>query len=203
MSDVLERRHRQVAVEALHLLEHGQRIRGLVRTGAEDLVERRQVDRLERVERAIRHGPAGAAQGRLFAALGVLLRGPPVHVVAVARVHATHVDALDGAGLRALEAGFALECAGFVVDEDEPTTVARADLVDDLGIAHGEVRAKDLAHGEDHALDDGQPGDPLGLHEKYSLTMMMAPAVMKMFRSAAGISHFQAKFIIWSMRTRG
>ena len=32
---------------------------------------------------------------------------------------------------------------------------------------------------------------------------MIAPAVTKMLMNASSISHFQAKFISWSMRTRG
>ena len=203
MGDVLQGRDGQVAVGALHGFEHGQRLGGLVLAGRQDLVHCPQVDGLEGIEGAVGHGSAGAAQGRLLAALGVLLGRAPVHVVAVARVHAAHVDALDGTGLRALEAGLALERARFVVDQQQPAAVARADGVLLLGVAHRQVGAEDLSHGEEHALDDGQARDPFGPHEKYSLTMMMAPAVMKMLSRAAGISHFQAKFIIWSMRTRG
>ena len=80
-----------------------------------------------RVERAIGHRPAGAAQRGLLAALGVLLGRPPVDVEAVARVNAAHVDALDGACGGALEAGLALERAEFVVEQQQAAAMPRRD----------------------------------------------------------------------------
>ena len=178
-------------------------MRGLWPWAARILVEWRQVDLLEGVEGAIGHWSAGAPQRALFTAFGVLLGSTPVHVVAVACIDAAHVDALDGAGCGALETGLALERAGLVVEQDEAAAVAWTDVIDDFGVAHRQAGLEDLPHGEGHALEDGQPGDPVRPHEKYSEMMTMAPAVTKMFTRAAGMSHFQAKPIIWSMRTRG
>ena len=129
MGDVLERGDGQMAVGRLGLLHDAERPTRPVALSGEDLVEGARSMRLEGVEGAVRHGSAGAAQGALLAALGVLLGRAPVDVVAVAGVHAAHVDALDGAGRRALEAGLALERAGLVVEEDEAAAVAWRDGV--------------------------------------------------------------------------
>ena len=50
-----------------------------------------------------------------------------------------------------------------------------------------------------------RPGHAVGPHSRLELCSMtrIAPAVTKMLSSAAGTSHFQAKPISWSMRTRG
>ena len=155
------------------------------------------------LEGAVGDGPAGAPQGALLAPFGVLLRGSPVHVVAIPGVHAAHVDALDGAGCSALEAGLALQRAGLVEEEDEAAAMTRRDGVLGLGVLHGHLGSEELAEGEGDALDDPQSRDPVGPHAFSSVTMRMAAAVTKRLASAAGIIHFQAKPMSWSMRTRG
>ena len=77
----------------------------------------------------------------------------------------------------ALSRVFAIQRAGLVVEQDEPAAMARADGVLLLGVAHRQVGPEDLLDGEGHALQDGQAGDAVGSHDRYSLTTMMAPAV--------------------------
>ena len=144
--DVLERRDRQVPVRVLGLLQDRSARRGPVVVRGEDRVERRRGRwRANGSNDAIRHGPAGAAQRGLLAPLGVLLGRAPVDVVAVAGVHAAHVDALDRAGRRALEAGLALERAGLVVEQDQPAAVARRDVVELLRVLDGDLGPERLA----------------------------------------------------------
>jgi hypothetical protein len=98
----------QEAQTILHLLDY-------IGVDYGEAVEGGKVDRLEWLVGGIGHGPAGAAERRFLAALSVRLGRAPMDVVATARVHAAHVDALDGAGLGALEAGLALQRAVLVV----------------------------------------------------------------------------------------
>ena len=95
----------------------------------EDLVDGARVDGLEVRERGVRHRPAGPADRGLLAALAVRLGRAPVDVEAALGVDAAHVDALDRARLRALEAGLALERAVLVVQQLE----AAAELGRDVG----------------------------------------------------------------------
>ena len=123
-------------------------------------------------------------------------------VIAAARVDAAHVDAFDRAGLRALEAGLALDRAPLVVEELE----AAAELVRDRGalfrVLDGDLGLEEAAQGERHPL-----GDAEARHEAHQgLTVLMttiAAAVRNRLRSDAGSIHFQAKSISWSIRTRG
>ena len=85
----------------------------------------------KRRERGVGHRAAGPAERGLLAALAVRLGRAPVDVEAALGVHAAHVDALDGAGLGALEARLALERAVLVVQELQ----AAAELGRDVGRA--------------------------------------------------------------------
>ncbi len=204
MGDVLERRDRQVAVGRLGLLQDGHGVAWLDSPPAARIASsgaRSMGSKGSKVRSGT--GRPERRSGALLAPLGVLLGRAPVDVVAVARVHAAHVDALDGAGGGALEAGLALEGAGLVVEQDEPAAVPRRDVVDDLGILHRDLGSAAPGGRRTHALDDAQAGDAVRPHRLSSLTMMMAAAVTKMLSSAAGIIHFQAKPMSWSMRTRG
>ena len=155
------------------------------------------------VDGGVGHRPAGAAQGRLLAPLAVLLGRAPVDVVAVAGVHAAHVDALDGAGLRALEAGLALQRAGLVVEQQEAAAMARRDRVDLFRVLHGRLEAQHVAEGEGHALDDARGPGTEAHRAHLGDDAGSASAVTKRLASEAGRSHFQAKPMSWSMRTRG
>ena len=118
----------QVAVRRLGRFEDRQHVGGIVVELLEDGVDLREVDRRERDVRRVGDGPAGAPQRRFLAALAVGLGRAPVDVIAAARVHPAHVDALDRAGLGALEAGLALERAPLVVEELQPAAeLVRAD----------------------------------------------------------------------------
>ena len=201
MADVLERRHGQVAVGVLGAAKDGQHVARVVALVGQDRVEGRRVDRLERCGGGVGDRPAGAAQGRLLAPFAVLLGGAPVDVVAVARVDAAHVDAFDGARLGALEARLALERPGLVVQQQEAAAMARRDRVDLLRVLHRGLEAQHVAEGQGHPLQDPQAG-----HEAHPCTwamIRMASAVTNRLASEAGRSHFQAKPISWSMRTRG
>ena len=125
LADPLERRDRQVAVGRLGRLEDLEHLLGVVVELLEDLVDGGRVDPLEVVVGVVGDRPAGAPQRRLVAPLAVRLGRAPVDVVAALRVDPAHVDALDRAGLGALEAGLALERAPLVVEQLE----AAAELV--------------------------------------------------------------------------
>ena len=123
-------------------------------------------------------------------------------VVAAARVDAAHVDALDRARLGALEAGLAFERAPLVVQQLQASAELRRDLVPLLGVLDRHLRLEEAAQGQRHALHDAESGYEAHGRLRYSMRMI-APAVTKMLMNASSINHFQAKFISWSMRTRG
>ena len=122
-------------------------------------------------------------------------------VVPAAGVDAAHVDAFDRAGLGALETGLALECAPLVVQELEATTELVRDVEAHLGVHHGDLRLEEAPKREGHALHEAETGDEA--HRPSSLTTTIAPAVTNRLTSDTGNSHFQAKSISWSIRTRG
>src|SRR5204863_9650669 len=72
--------------------------------------------------------PARSAGRRLPPSLVGRLGGAPVDVIAAAGVDAAHVDALDRAGLGALEAGLALERAPLVVQQLQAAAVLGRDV---------------------------------------------------------------------------
>ena len=169
----------------------------------EDLVDGGQVDRRERAVRRVRDGPAGPAQGRFLAPLAVGLGRAPVDVVAALRVDAAHVDALDRAGLGALEARLALERAPLVVEQLQ----AAAELVRDVGRTSGYMTvtfgSKNRRRVRRHALDDAEAREEAHRGPHAARRRRSPPAVTNRLSSDAGSSHFQAKPISWSMRTRG
>ena len=80
-------------------------------------------------------------------------------VVAALRVDAAHVDALDRAGLGALEAGLALERAVLVVEELQAAAELDRDVRRHLGVLDRDRRLEEAAQGEGHALDEAEAGD--------------------------------------------
>ena len=124
-------------------------------------------------------------------------------VVAAARVDAAHVDALDRAGLRALEAGLALDRAPLVVEELEPA----AELVRDRGALSSGYLIVTLGSKKRRRVSAMPLAMPRPGHEAHQgltvLTTTIAAAVRNRLRSDAGSIHFQAKSISWSIRTRG
>ena len=111
--------------------EDGQQPARVVVVGHQDALERAEVNRQPRVEYAVGHRSPGPSQRRLLASLGVLLGRAPVDVEPVLGVDAAHVDDLDGARRRALEARLALEIARLVVQQQQPAAVVGRDLLDD------------------------------------------------------------------------
>ena len=149
LADPLERGDRQVAVGRLGRLEDREHLapgRGRTRRGSASTS--REVDRRERPVGRVRDRPAGAAQRRFLAPLAVGLGRAPVDVVAAARVDAAHVDALDRAGLGALEAGLALERAPLVVEELEPAAELVRDVEPHLGVHDRDLRLEEAAQGQ-------------------------------------------------------
>src|SRR6185369_4011147 len=135
-----------------------------------------------------------------LASLAVCLRGSPVDVEAAAGVDPAHVDALDGAGLGALEAGLALERAPLVVQQLEPATELWRRVAAILRVLDRHLRLEETAQGQRHPLGDTEARDQA--HEPFLAVSKttMAAAVTNRFRSDAGSSHFQAKSINWSIR---
>ena len=125
----------------------------------EDAIEGGQVDRGERPVGRVGHGPARAAQGRLLAPLPVRLGRAPMDVVAAARVDAAHVDALDRAGLGALEAGLALERAPLVVEQLQPAAELVRRVAPVLRILDRDLGLEEAAEGQRHALRDAETRD--------------------------------------------
>ena len=167
----------------------------------EDPVDLSEVDLREGPEGRVRHRPPGPTHGRFLAALAVRLGRAPVDVVPTARVDAAHVDALDRACLGALEARLALERAPLVVQQLEAAAELVRDVETNLGIHDGDLRLEESPKGERHALDQAETRDKA--HRPSPLTTTIAPAVTNRLTSDAGSSHFQAKSISWSIRTRG
>src|SRR4029078_7005683 len=128
MADQLQRGDRQVTVRGLRRLEDLEHVPWVVIEVLENRLERPDVDALEMGVGRVGDGPAGPSQRALVAPFAVRLGRTPVDVEATLRVEPTHVDALDGAGLGALEARLALDRAVFVVEELEPA----AELVGDV-----------------------------------------------------------------------
>ena len=75
------------------------------------------------------------------------------------RVKPAHVDALDGAGLGALEARLALDVAELVVEQLEPAAEADGDVGGGLGVLDGRLGREEPAHGQRHALRDAEAWD--------------------------------------------
>ena len=170
----------------------------------EDLVQRRECPPARSgVNAGSATGAAGAAERRLLAPLAVRLGRAPVDVEAALGVDAAHVDALDGAGLRALEARLALERAVLVVQELEPA----AELGRDVGRLTSGYRivalgSKNRVSVRAMPFTMPMPGTRL-MRVTRCRTTTIAAAVTNRLRSDAGSSHFQAKPISWSIRTRG
>ena len=106
-----------------------------------------------------------------------------------------------GTGLRALEARLALERAPLVVQQLEPAAELVRDVEAHLRVLDRHLGLEEATKGQGHALDDAKAGDER--HRLSSWTTTMAAAVTNRLSSDAGSSHFQAKSISWSMRTRG
>ncbi|OGO56588.1 MAG: hypothetical protein A2V84_12860 [Chloroflexi bacterium RBG_16_70_13] len=80
-------------------------------------------------------------------------------VEAALRVEAAHVDALDRAGLGALEAGLALERAVLIVEELEAAPELGRDVGLLLRVADRRLRLEEAAQGQGHAPGDPEAGD--------------------------------------------
>ena len=156
---MLERGDREVAVLGLRLLEDLQHVARVVVVGLEDRVERREVDALEALVRRVGDRAAGPAERGLLAALAVGLRRAPVDVEAALRVHPAHVDALDRAGLGALEAGLALERAVLVVQELEAAAELGRDVRVLLGPHDRGLGLEEPPQGQAHAADQAHARD--------------------------------------------
>ena len=74
-------------------------------------------------------------------------------------VHAAHVDALDRAGLGALEAGLALERAVLVVEQLEAAAELRRNVRLDLRVVDRGLRLEEAPQGQGHAADHADPGN--------------------------------------------
>ena len=135
LADPLQRRDRQVAVGGLGRLEDLEHPGGVVIVVLEDLVEGTHVEALEVRVRRVGYGPSRAPEGRFLAPLAIRLGRAPMDVEAALGVEAAHVDALDGAGLGALEAGLALERPVLVVEELEAAPELGRDVGSLLGVA--------------------------------------------------------------------
>ena len=159
LADPLERRDRDEAVRGLDLGEDPEHLLRVVVDLVEDRVDRPEVDVVEVLVRRVGDRPAGSPEGGFLAPLGVRLGRAPVDVEATLRVEAAHVDALDRAGLGALEAGLALERAPLVVQELQPAAELRRDLGRILGVEVGHLRLEEPAQGQGHAADDAEAGD--------------------------------------------
>ena len=136
----------------------------------QDPVHGGDVDRLEAGVDRVRYLAPGAPQGRLLASLAVRLRRAPVNREAAPRVAAAHVDALDGAGLGALEAGLALERAVLVVEQLQPAAVLHRDVGRHLRVADRDLRREELPEGQRHPLKDPHPG-----HEAHAPALTGSP----------------------------
>ena len=203
LADPLERRDRQVAVRRLGRLEDPEHVLGIVVELLEDRVERGEVDRREPTVRGIRHGPPGAAERGFLASFAVGLGGAPMDVEAAPGVDPAHVDALDRAGLGALEAGLALERAPLVVEQLETAAELGRRLDPHLGVHDRDLRLEEAAERERHALRDAE-----ARHEAHQAGLTVrkttiAAAVTNRLSRDAGSIHFQAKSMSWSIRTRG
>src|SRR4029079_19517795 len=126
----------------------------------EDGVDRAGLDRVEVLVRLVRHWPARPSQGRLVAPLAVGLGRAPVDVVAAFRVHPAHVDALDRAGLRALEASLALQRPVLVVEQLEAAAELVRDVEAHLGVPDRRLRLEEPPERQAHALDEADTGEP-------------------------------------------
>ena len=131
-------------------------------------------------------------------------------VVATAGVHAAHVDALDRAGLGALEAGLALERAPLVVEQLQAAAELGRDVVARTsGYMTVTLGSKKRRRVRAMPLAMPRPGMMIGSSSRRApsgsmlLSTTMAAAVTNRLSSDAGSSHFQAKSMSWSMRTRG
>ena len=80
-------------------------------------------------------------------------------VVAAAGIHAAHVDALDRAGLGALEAGLALERAPLVVQQLQAAPELGRDVEPHLRVHDRDLGLEEAAQGQGHALHDAEAGD--------------------------------------------
>ena len=122
-------------------------------------------------------------------------------VEAALGVVAAHVDAFHRAGLGALEAGLALDVAELVVQQLQPAAEADGHVGPGLGVLDRGLRLEEAAQRQRHALRDAEARNEA--HFTLGLRMMTAAAVTNRLSSEAGSSHFQAKPISWSTRTRG
>src|SRR6185436_13790316 len=113
------------------------------------------------------------------------------------------VDAFDRAGLGALEAGLALERAVLVVQQLEAAAELGRDVGRLLGPANGRLGREEALEGEPHAAHEAHARDGAHAGPLRMSTTAMAAAVRNRLSSDAGSSHFQAKPISWSIRTRG
>src|SRR5437667_236202 len=159
LADQLECGDGKVAVLGLGRLEDREHVFRIEVVALEDGDQRIRMDRVEMRIGLVWNGPAGSAQRRFLAPLAVRLRGPPVDVVATLRVDAAHVDALDRAGLGALEARLALQRPVLVVQQLEPAPELRRDVEADLGIADRRLRLEELLQRQGHAHGDAEPGE--------------------------------------------
>src|SRR6185503_13970948 len=180
----------------------------VVVVAGEDLVEGGDLDALEVGVGRIGHRPAGPPQRRLLAPLAVLLGRAPVDVEAALGIDAAHVDALDGARLRALEARLALQRAVLVIQQLEAAAEARRDVRGHLRVHHRGLGLEEPAQRQGHALDQAEPRDQSveeahARPSRIACAATTARAVTNRLSSDAGRSHFQAKPMSWSMRTRG
>ncbi len=158
----------QVAVSLLDGTEDGDERLRAPPEAVDHLVDEGGVDLLVPAGR-VAHRPgrhARAAIGVRVGALVVDLRHAVPDPVAL-RVEAAHVDRLDRADLRALEADLALVLAERVIDQVEAAAPSVGDVGALLGVLAGHLRREEVAEGGGHALGNAGPGNR---HQCASLT---------------------------------
>jgi len=82
-----------------------------------------------------------------------------MNVEAAPRVKAAHVDALDRAGLGALEARLALDVAQLVVEQLQPAAEANGHVRRHLRVLDGGLWGKETAQRQRHSLGDAEAGN--------------------------------------------
>ena len=90
-----------------------------------------------------------------------------------------------------------------VVEQLEAAPELVRDVEPHLGVHDGDLRLEEPAQRQGHALRDAEAGDEGHQAPRQTRKTTIAVAVMNRLRSEAGSSHFQAKSISWSIRTRG
>src|SRR4051812_34592479 len=203
LADPLQRGDREVAVRRLRRLEDAEHVARVVVEVLEDRVDRADVDLCEAPVHGIRDGSAGPAQRRFLAPFAVCLGRPPVHVETSAGVHAAHVDAFDRTRLGALEAGLAFERAPLVIEQLEPPAELGRLVAPFLGVHDRDFRVEETTQGQRHPLRDAETRNQRHQDALADSNTTIAAAVTNRLSSEAGSSHFQAKSISWSIRTRG